>query len=125
MKIRNLMLALVAGLTLTNCAEDVEKLAKPYLTRAQQSHANKQYALAKLQIDSIKQLYPKAFNTRTQAQARLIEVELTDEEIAERLKDFCPKLHPDIKRGFVRNFIDNVTQADEGCDMKYMQYVED
>jgi len=55
----------------------------------------------------------------------LIEVELTDEEIAERLKDFKPKLHPDIKRGFVRNFIDNVTQADEGCDMKYMQYVED
>ena len=46
-------------------------------------------------------------------------------EIAERLKDFTPKLHPDIKRGFVRNFIDNVTQADEGCDMKYMQYVED
>ena len=55
----------------------------------------------------------------------LIEVELTDEEISERLKDFTPKLHHDIKRGFVRNFIDNVTQADEGCDMKYMQYVED
>ena len=78
MKIRNLMLALVAGLTLTNCAEDVEKLAKPYLTRAQQSHANKQYALAKLQLDSIKQLYPKAFDTRTQANALLIEVELSE-----------------------------------------------
>ena len=51
--------------------------------------------------------------------------DLSDEEIAARLKDFTPKLHPDIKRGFVRNFIDNVTQADEGCDMKYMQYVED
>ena len=78
MKIRNLMLALVAGLTLTNCAEDVEKLAKPYLTRAQQSYANKQYALAKLQIDSIKQLYPKAFDTRTQANTLLIEVELSE-----------------------------------------------
>ncbi len=55
----------------------------------------------------------------------LIEVELTDEEIAERLKDFKPKTHPDIKRGFVRNFIDNVTQADEGCDLTYMQYVEE
>ncbi len=52
----------------------------------------------------------------------LIEVELTDEQIAERLKEFKPKTHPDIKRGFVRNFIDNVTQADEGCDLKYMQY---
>lgn len=52
----------------------------------------------------------------------ILEVELTDEEIAERLKDFKPKTHDDIKRGFVRNFIDNVTQADEGCDLTYMQY---
>lgn len=55
----------------------------------------------------------------------LIEVELSDEEIKERLKDFKPKNHPDIKRGFVRNFIDNVTGADEGCDLKYMQYVKE
>ena len=78
MKTRNLLLALTAGLTLTNCAEDIEKLAKPYLTRAQESYANKQYALAKLQIDSIKQLYPKAFETRAQAQVLLIEVELAE-----------------------------------------------
>lgn len=54
----------------------------------------------------------------------LIEVELSDEKIADRLKDFKPKAHTDIKRGFVRNFIDNVTQADEGCDLTYMQYKE-
>ena len=53
-----------------------------------------------------------------------IELEVSDEEIAGRLKDFVPKEHSDIKRGFVRNFIDNVTQADEGCDLTYMQYVE-
>lgn len=51
-----------------------------------------------------------------------IELEVSDEEIARRLKDFVPKEHSDIKRGFVRNFIDNVTQADEGCDLTYMQY---
>ena len=51
-----------------------------------------------------------------------IELEVSDEEIARRLKDFAPKEHSDIKRGFVRNFIDNVTQADEGCDLTYMQY---
>lgn len=51
-----------------------------------------------------------------------IELEVTDEEISRRLKDFVPKEHSDIKRGFVRNFIDNVTQADEGCDLTYMQY---
>lgn len=54
----------------------------------------------------------------------LIELEITDEEIAERLKYFEPKQHADIKRGFVRNFIDSVTQADEGCDLTYMQYKE-
>lgn len=52
----------------------------------------------------------------------LIELEVSDSEIAERLKSFKPKTHSDIKRGFVRNFIDNVTQADEGCDLTYMQY---
>ncbi len=54
----------------------------------------------------------------------LIELEVSDEEIKERLKSFVPKEHADIKRGFVRNFIDNVTQADEGCDLTYMQYKE-
>ncbi|MDY3928094.1 MAG: dihydroxy-acid dehydratase [Clostridia bacterium] len=54
----------------------------------------------------------------------LIEVEISDNEMKERLKNFKPKQHPDIKRGFVRNFIDNVTQADEGCDLTYMQYKE-
>ena len=54
----------------------------------------------------------------------ILSVDLTDAEIAERLKDFKPQTHPEIKRGFVRNFIDNVTQADEGCDLTYLQYKE-
>lgn len=78
MKLRRIILASAAILTLANCAEDVERLAKPYLDRAQESYANKQYALAKLQIDSIKQLYPKAFNTRAEAQALLLDVELAE-----------------------------------------------
>ena len=57
-------------------------------------------------------------------EAGLIEVELSDDEISARLADFKPVTHPEIKRGFVRNFIDNVAQADEGCDMKYLQYKE-
>lgn len=52
----------------------------------------------------------------------LIELEVPDKEIEARLKRVAPKEHADIKRGFVRNFIDNVTQADEGCDLTYMQY---
>lgn len=78
MTLRNLSLAFVTVLLLANCAEDVEKQAQPYLLRARQSYASQQYALAKLRIDSIKQLYPKAFDTRAQAQALLIDVELAE-----------------------------------------------
>ena len=55
------------------------------------------------------------------ADKNLIEVELTEEEIEYRLKDFKPKAHPEIRRGFVRNFIDHVSQADKGCDLDYME----
>ena len=54
----------------------------------------------------------------------LIELEVNDDEIQKRLTEYKPKTHDDIDRGFVRNFIDNVTQADEGCDLTYMQYVK-
>ena len=54
----------------------------------------------------------------------LLELEISPEELSERLKNVKRKEHPDIKRGFVRNFIDNVTQVNEGCDMTYMQYKE-
>lgn len=50
----------------------------------------------------------------------LLRLDVSDEELAARLKTVVPKKHPDITRGFVRNFIDNVLQADEGCDMRYM-----
>lgn len=50
----------------------------------------------------------------------LLRLEISDEEMAKRLRNTRLKEHPDITRGFVRNFIDNVLQADEGCDMKYL-----
>ncbi|MGI6691816.1 MAG: dihydroxy-acid dehydratase [Christensenellales bacterium] len=49
-----------------------------------------------------------------------IRLEINDEELAERLAHIECKEHPDIERGFVRSFIDNVLQANEGCDMKYL-----
>ena len=55
------------------------------------------------------------------ADQNLLEVELTDEEIAERLKEFKPKIHEDLKRGFLRHYVENVLQADEGCDFGYMR----
>ena len=55
----------------------------------------------------------------------LIELEISDAEFNERMENVKKKTHPDITRGFVKNFIDNVTQADEGCDLTYMQYREE
>lgn len=50
----------------------------------------------------------------------LLRLEISEEELSERLRHASPKDHPDVTRGFVRNFIDHVLQADEGCDMDYM-----
>lgn len=61
-----------------SCAENVDKQALPYLLRAKQSYSKGQYALAKLQIDSIKQIFPKAFETRAEAVELLVDVELAE-----------------------------------------------
>ncbi|MDD5603896.1 MAG: dihydroxy-acid dehydratase, partial [Eubacteriales bacterium] len=50
----------------------------------------------------------------------MLHLEISDDEMTKRLAAAVPKEHPDIRRGFIRNFIDNVLQADEGCDMKYL-----
>ncbi len=52
--------------------------------------------------------------------AGIIKVELSDEEIAVRLKDMTFESKEEFERGFVRHYIDNVMQADEGCDFPYL-----
>ena len=87
MRLRTLLIALATGLTLTSCVEDVEKQAKPYLLRARQSLGNQQYALAKLQLDSIKSLYPKAFETRKQAQDLFVEIQIAEARSSKHYTD--------------------------------------
>ena len=50
----------------------------------------------------------------------ILNVELTPEQIEARLKEakFEPK--EKFERGFVRHYIDNVMQADKGCDFPYL-----
>ena len=50
------LFAALFAILFVGCAEDVEKLANTYLNRAEQSLAREQYNLAKLQLDSIKEL---------------------------------------------------------------------
>ncbi len=77
MKTKTIILASMAWL-MAACAEDVERPAQDYLNRAQAAYSSKQYHTAKLQIDSIKMMHPKAFETRKQAQALLLQVELAE-----------------------------------------------
>lgn len=77
MKIKAFILASFATLLLS-CAEDVERQALPYLERARQAYVHKKYHLARLQIDSVAILYPKAFDVRRQAQRLSLQVDLAD-----------------------------------------------
>lgn len=65
--------------TLFAC-ENVEKKATPYLQAAQEAYAAGNYNEAKLQIDSIKLLYPKAFETRRAGIYLMQDVELAEQE---------------------------------------------
>lgn len=57
---------------------------------------------------------------RIDIDSNLLELEISAEEMTRRLAEVPMKDHPDIKRGFVRNFIDNVLQANEGCDLSFL-----
>ncbi len=50
----------------------------------------------------------------------LLEVELAEAEIAARLAGVAFEPKEKFERGFVRHYIDNVAQADEGCDFNYL-----
>ena len=51
----------------------------------------------------------------------ILNVELSPEEIAERLRTAKCEPREQFERGFVRHYMDNVLQADEGCDFAYLR----
>lgn len=54
------------------------------------------------------------------AEARTLELLVSDSEIAERLKKLTPA-KPHYHRGYGKLFLDHVTQADEGCDFDFLR----
>lgn len=78
MKHTHLLAAIAAVLLLTSCAEDADKAASRYLNAAQTALADGQFTDAKLLIDSIKIVYPKAFETRKAGIALLRQVEMAE-----------------------------------------------
>ncbi len=76
---KNVFLFIVLCLACIACT-DVEKQAAERLNMAQQAFAAGDYNEAKLQIDSIKILYPKAYNARKAGIGLIQEVELKEQE---------------------------------------------
>lgn len=76
---KNVFLFIVLCLACIACT-DVEKQAAERLNMAQQAFAAGDYNEAKLQIDSIKILYPKAYNARKAGIGLMQEVELKEQE---------------------------------------------
>lgn len=67
-------------LLLAACDDDGEKKAQLRLQNAQEALAGGDFNEAKLQIDSIKLLYPKAFEARKQGIALMQQVELKEQQ---------------------------------------------
>ena len=76
---KNVFLFICLCLACLACT-DVEKQAVERLNMAQQAFAAGDYNEAKLQIDSIKILYPKAYNVRKAGIGLMQEVELKEQE---------------------------------------------
>ena len=78
------MKKLIAGICVTmllaSCGNDAEKKASEKLSAARSAFAQGDYNEAKLQIDSIKILYPKAFDARREGIKLMQQVELKEQE---------------------------------------------
>lgn len=77
---KKLITILCSTLLLSACGNDVEQKASEKLTVAQAAFERGDYNEAKLQIDSIKILYPKAFDTRKEGQKLMLQVELGEKQ---------------------------------------------
>ena len=71
--------ALLALALITGCSDGGEKQAQLHLQKAEQALLLENFSEAKLQIDSIKMLYPKAFEARKQGIKVMQQVDLKEQ----------------------------------------------
>lgn len=76
---KKLIILACATMLLAACGNDVEKKAAEKLTAARTAFGQGDYNEAKLEIDSIKVLYPKAFKARKEGIKLLQQVELKEQ----------------------------------------------
>lgn len=72
---KRIIISLITGVLLSACTENVEKLAERHLENAREAFVMANYNLAKTEIDSIRILYPKAFEARRQGIKLMQQVE--------------------------------------------------
>ena len=72
---KKLIILFCGTLALAACGNGLEKKANEKLMVAKAAYERGDYEEAKLQIDSIKILYPKAFEARKAGQALMLDVE--------------------------------------------------
>lgn len=77
---KKLIVGLCATLVLASCGNDAEKKANERLTTARTAFEQGDYNEAKLQIDSIKILYPKAFGARREGISLMQQIELKEQQ---------------------------------------------
>ena len=75
-------LVLFAWAMLTGCGDGDEKGAQIHLKKAETALLNEKFSEAKLQIDSIRILYPKAFETRKKGIKLMLQVDLKEQRKA-------------------------------------------
>lgn len=77
---KKLIVGLCATLVLASCGNDAEKKANERLITARTAFEQGDYNKAKLQIDSIKILYPKAFDARREGISLMQQIELKEQQ---------------------------------------------
>lgn len=74
------LVAIVAVALFTACGESIEEKAQRSLQSAREAYEGGDYQSAKIELDSLKILYPKAFNARREAMKLMREVELAEQQ---------------------------------------------
>lgn len=77
---KKLIILFCGTLALTACGNGIEKKAGEKLALAKAAYERGNYDEAKTQLDSIKILYPKAFETRKAGQALMLDVEMKSQQ---------------------------------------------
>lgn len=77
---KKLIIFFCGTLALTACGNSIEKKAGEKLAIAKAAYERGDYDEAKSQLDSIKILYPKAFETRKAGQALMLDVEMKSQQ---------------------------------------------